>query len=167
MSNESQTFKFTKVPETVDEIKGIPESSLDSPYKAAALAVLALCNFEKSPESTFEMLDFLNGPDEVSAYTKQFIKDRLQGKFYKTSSFFDGATPENGYTPTMPLTITVSSNPYSFTEENWATVFVKSSGADSPRPIKLRKKPSTGQWFVNDIQCLSDIRIPVAADPWA
>ena len=42
-----------------------------------------------------------------------------------------------------------------------------SGGADNPRPIKLRKKPSTGQWFLNDIQCLSDIRVPVAEDPWA
>ena len=34
-------------------------------------------------------------------------------------------------------------------------------------PIKLRKKPSTGQWFLNDIQCLADIRVPVEEDPWA
>ena len=33
--------------------------------------------------------------------------------------------------------------------------------------IKLRKKPSTGQWFLNDIQCLSDIRVPASEDPWA
>jgi len=46
-------------------------------------------------------------------------------------------------------------------------MYVTSGGADSPRPIKLRKKPSTGQWFLNEIQCLSDIRTPVAADPWA
>ena len=25
---------------------------------------------------------------------------------------------------------------------------------------------STGQWFLNDIQCLSDIRTPAAYDPW-
>ena len=49
----------------------------------------------------------------------------------------------------------------------WATMFVKSSGADSPRQIKLRKKPSTGQWFLNDIQCLSDIKVPANLDPWA
>lgn len=35
------------------------------------------------------------------------------------------------------------------------------------RSIKLRKKPSTGQWFLNDIQCLSEIRVPQEADPWA
>ena len=73
----------------------------------------------------------------------------------------------NGYTPVMPYTITVHDNPYSYPEENWATMHIKSSGADSDRQIKLRRKPSSGQWFLNEIQCLSDIRVPVGADPWA
>ena len=93
--------------------------------------------------------------------------ERLRGKEYKARSFLAGATPENSYQPTTPYTITVNENPYSFDEENWATLYVTSGGADTPRPIKLRKKPSTGQWFLNDIQCLSDIRVPVAEDPWA
>ena len=41
-----------------------------------------------------------------------------------------------------------------------------SGGADNPRHIKLRKKGSTGQWFLNDILCLSDIRTPANEDPW-
>ena len=51
--------------------------------------------------------------------------------------------------------------------ENRAMLYVKSSGADNPRGIKLRKKPSTGQWFLNDIQCLSEIKEPAEEDPWA
>lgn len=113
------------------------------------------------------MLDFLNGPEDVSVYTKQFITDRLRDKYYKTFSFFAGATPDNNYKADSPYSITVSSNPYSFTEENRATLYVKSSGADSERPISLRKKPSTGEWFVTAIDCLADIRVPVSADPWA
>lgn len=167
MANNSETYSFSAIPSNVEELKAINEASLDTPYKTAALAVLALCNFEKSADKTYEMLDFLNGPDDVSPYTKQFIRDRLNGKYYKTFSFFAGATPENGYKPSEPYTITVSSNPYSFPEENRATLYVKSAGADSERPIALRKKPSTGQWFVTDIQCLADIRIPVEQDPWA
>ena len=161
------TFTFDTIPAKLAQLQALPEASLDSAYKTAALTLLALYSFESNPDATFEMLDFLNGPDDLSGYTKQFIKDRLNGKKYKVRSFFAGATPENGYEPTMPLTLTVSSNPTSFAEENWATVYVKSAGADSPRPIKLRRKPSTGQWFVTDIQCLSDIREPAAADPWA
>jgi len=98
---------------------------------------------------------------------KQFLQDRLRGKGYKPRSFFAGATPENAYSPTMPYSITVSENPYSFYNENWATLYVTSGGADTPRQIKLRKKPSTGQWFLNEIQCLADIRVPKEEDPWA
>ena len=113
------------------------------------------------------MLDFLKGPVEVSTYEKDFIRERLRGKYYKTFSFFEGATPENSYKPDTPYTIKVSENPYSFDNENWATLYVSSGGADNPRNIKLRKKPSTGQWFLNDIQCLSDIRLPKSEDKWA
>jgi len=37
-----------------------------------------------------------------------------------------------------------------------------------PRPIKLRQKPSTGEWFLWEYSSpLSGIRIPAAEDPWA
>ena len=166
-SNHSETFTFASLPTNLDELKALPEAAMDSPYKTAALTIAALCRFAEDEAGTHEMLDYLKGPDSLSNSEKQFLRDRLTGNTYKSLSFFAGATPENGYAPTAPYTITVSSNPYSFETENWGTVYVKSGGADSPRPIKLRKKPSTGQWFLNDIQCLSDIRIPTAEDPWA
>ena len=162
-----ETFTFKSLPENVEELKALPEASLDSPFKTAALAMAALCHYEKNPEETFEMLNFLKGPEPLSTYEKQFIKERLSGKTYKVKSFFAGATPQNNYEPSTPYTITVSDNSYSYPEENWATLYIQSGGADSPRPIKFRKKPSTGQWFLNEIQCLADIREPVASDPWA
>ena len=166
-SNRSESFTFTALPESVAELQALPEATLDSAFKTTALTIVALCAYEKNPDACIEMLNFLKGPAEVSTYEKGFIKERLNGKFYKTFSFFEGATPENGYKPDTPFVIKVSENPYSFDEENWATLYVTSGGADNPRPIKLRKKPSTGQWFLNDIQCLADIRVPVADDPWA
>lgn len=161
------TFIFTSLPENVQQLQGLPEAALTSPYQTAALAIAALCRFEQDPEAVFQMLDVLKGPAPTSPFEKQFIRERLAGKTYKPFSFFQGATPENGYTPQKPYTITVRSNPYSFNNENWATLYVQSGGADSPRGIKLRKKPSTGQWFLNELQCLSDIRLPIAEDPWA
>ena len=165
--NHSETFSFSALPMRLDDLKALPEASLDSAFKTTALTILALCRYEQDQAAALEMLDFLKGPEEVSTYEKQFIQERLRGKEYKARSFLAGATPENSYQPTVPYTITVSENPYSFDNENWATLYVTSGGADNPRPIKLRKKPSTGQWFLNDIQCLSDIRVPTAEDPWA
>ena len=165
--NSSERFSFTVIPQNLSELQALPEAILDTPFKTAALTILALCQFEQSSDNTYEMLDFLKGPENVSPYEKQFIKERLTDKYYISFSYFIGATPENGYIPSSPFTIEVFENPYSFDNENWATLWVKSSGADNMRSIKLRKKPSTGQWFLNDIQCLSEIRLPAAEDKWA
>lgn len=165
--NSSETFTFPALPKSLEELRALPETKLDSAFKTVALTIAVLCNFEKDKNATFEMLDFLKGPESVSPYEKQFITERLTDKYYKTFSFFEGATVENGYKPSEPYRITVYENPYSFDNENWATLWVKSSGGDNMRSIKLRKKPSTGEWFLNDIQCLSDIRVPASEDPWA
>lgn len=165
--NRSETFTFAALATNVAELQALPEASLDSAFKTTALTIIALCRYEQDPAAAMEMLNFLKGPAEVSTYEKQFIRERLQGKAYIPRSYLAGATPQNGYQPTTPYTVTVSENPYSFDNENWATLYVTSGGADNPRPIKLRKKPSTGQWFLNDIQCLAEIRVPVEEDPWA
>ena len=39
----SFTFVFNTLPESVDELKALPEASLDTPYKTAALTVCGLC----------------------------------------------------------------------------------------------------------------------------
>lgn len=167
VTGKKETFTFEVLPQTLEELKAMKEAQLKTPYQTAALVVAALCMYGTDSAVTFEMLEFLNGPDDVTGYTRQFITERLKDKIYLPFSFFAGATPKNHYSPEVPYRITVSTNSYSFPEENWAIVYVTSGGADSPRGIKLRKKPSTGQWFVNDIQILADIRIPEDEDPWA
>ena len=162
-----KSFKFDKLPTNVDELKALPEASLDTAFKTTALTILALTRYEQDPEAVYAMLDFLKGPEDTNKREEQFLSERLKDKAYKVMSFFDGATVENDYTPKIPYKITVYENPYSFSEENWATLYVKSGGADSPRPVKLRKKPSTGQWFMTEIHCLDDIKTPKSADPWA
>ena len=53
-------------------------------------------------------------------------------------------------------------------EPGYLRVFLKTAGADSPRPMKLRQKASTGEWFLWEYSSiLSGIRIPAAEDPWA
>lgn len=164
---KEERFTFASLPTSVEELKMLPEAKMDTAFKTAALTIAVLCNYEKSPEDTYAMLNVLKGPEPVSEYEKSRIKDSLRDKYYKSFSFFAGATVDNNYSPAVPYTLSIFENPMSFHEENWATLWVKSAGADSERPIKLRKKPSTGEWFLNDIQCLSDIRIPKAEDKWA
>ena len=166
----THTFTFESLPQNVDELKALPEADLKDPYAVGALTLVALTRYREDVDECHEMLDFLKGPEPLSAYEKQFIRERLRGKEYKPFSYFKGATPANNYTPSKPYKITVETNQYSFTTDGsgheWCTVWVTSGGADNPRSIKLRQKKSTGQWFLNDIQCLSDIRTPAEEDPW-
>ena len=165
--NTTERFTFETLPANEAELRGLPEFALDTPYKTSALVMAVLCNYEKDPDVTISMLNVLKGPEDVSNLERQFLRDRLNGKAYKAFSFFEGSAPENDYTPNKPYAISVSSKPHSFDNENWAVMYVRSSGADSPRQIKLRRKPSSGQWFLNEIQCLSDIRVPASEDAWA
>ncbi len=165
--NYTEKFTFATLPSNVDELKALPEATLDTAFKTTSLVILALNRYDTDPNEAVAMLSFLKGPETFNGKEQDFLKDRLTGKGYKARSFLGGATADNNYTPNKPYTVTVSENPYSFDEENWATMYVTSGGADNPRPIKLRKKPSTGQWFLNDIQCLADVRIPKSDDKWA
>ncbi|MBE6612296.1 MAG: hypothetical protein E7632_07375 [Ruminococcaceae bacterium] len=165
--NHTEKFTFQSLPANVEELKALPEAKLDTAFKTTALVILALNRYEADPDACIAMLSFLKGPEEFGGKEQSFLKDRMADKGYKARSFLGGATPANNYTPAEPYTVAVSENPYSFDEENWATMYVTSGGADNPRPIKLRKKPSTGEWFLCDIQCLADIRIPAAEDKWA
>ena len=163
----SFTFVFNALPESVNEMKSLPEASLDTPYKTAALTVCALCAYAAAPEIGTEMLNFLKGPQPLSPYEISFLNDRFRDSKLVPFSYFAGATPENNYTPSKPFSLTVFSNPYSFQNEGWATLHLTSGGADSPRQIKLRLKPSEGKWYLNEQMILVGIRPPKAADPWA
>ena len=165
--NHTEKFTFAALPSNVEELKALPEAKMDTAFKTTALVILALNRYDADPDAAVGMLSFLKGPEEFNGKEQVFLKDRLAGKGYKARSFLSGATADNNYTPNTPYTVAVSENPYSFDEENWATMYVTSGGADNPRPIKLRRKPSTGEWFLNDIQCLADIRPPKSEDKWA
>ena len=166
MSNfKTETFEFSEIPSTLDELKSLPEAKLETPFMTAALTVLALCRYEKDVNSAIEMINFLKGPVDLTEYDKQFLRDRLKGKSYVSRSYFEGTSPENDYTPSVPLTIKVFEYAYSYSEDGYAMLEIRSSGADSPRQIKLRKKGS--EWFLWQQYLLPDIRTPKKDDAWA
>lgn len=113
------------------------------------------------------MINFLKGSQGLSTYEIQFITEHLQGKEYLPFSYFEGSSPENGYELSQPYTVTVSTVPTSFDETGYSKFYLQSSGADSPRPIQVREKSSSGEWFLWEQMLLSDIRQPFAQDPWS
>ena len=164
--NQSWKVSFSGLPTTTDMLRKLPEATLQEPHYAAALLIPALCIWNTNQNMAIEMINFLKGPQVLSTYEIQFISERLKGKEYLPFSYFDGTTPENNYKPSQPYTINIATVPTSFNEAGYAKLYLKSSGADSPRPVQLRKKDSTGEWFLLDQMLLSEIRVPVSQDPW-
>lgn len=164
--NRTVEVTFAQLPETLDAFKAMPQAQLSTPFDTAAMAVLALCFYPQDANLSLAMLDSLKGPQPLSGYDKQFIRDRFQGKDYVPRSYFEGATPANDYCPAEPYRIKVSENPYSYQEQGYATLYLQSGGADSPRPVKLRQAKD-GKWYLWEQHLLADIRQPESANPWA
>lgn len=159
------TLEFEQIPENLEEMKKLPESALSTPFMTAALAVCAYCCYAVDKEAGKEMLNFLKGPKSLSNYDIQFINDRLSDKAYLPFSYFEGAEPSNGYRPNEPYRITFFEDAYTYQNEGYAKLNVRSGGADSSRQIVLRKKGE--QWFLWEQYILIGIRIPVAEDDWS
>ena len=168
-TNKTYTVTLSSIPANLAELRALPEGALKEPQHTAALTVAALCMYPVDKEASFEMLNYLHGPRGLTPSDRQFIADRFRDKDYVPRSYFVGATPDNNYEPSEPLTIKFFENPYARQniDEGYLTLQVESGGADSPRQIRLRTKPSTGEWFLWEQFILSDIRPPKAADPWA
>lgn len=161
-----ETFTFAALPESLAEMKALPEASLTSPFATAALTVCALCVYAADKQIGTEMLNFLRGPRPLSNHDISFLNDRFSDGHHVPFSYFKGAVPANDYTPDTPFTITVTSGPYSDANEGYKKLFIASGGADSPREIVLRKL-GDGRWMLWDQFLLLSIRKPKSDDPWA
>lgn len=167
IGNKKEIFTFNTLPESVSELQTLSQASLDSPFKTAALTVLALCAYGADKAIGIDMLNFLKGPRPLSNQEISFLDDRFRdNKHYVPFSYFKGATAENNYTPTEPFTLEVESNPYSSSTEGYMTLWLKSGGADNPRQVTLRRK-GDGRWFLWEQYLMVGIRTPKSEDPWA
>ena len=72
------TIVFDKLPGNLEELKAMPQASLNEPEYGAALFLAVMMHYMVNKEETYEMLEFLKGPYGLSTYEKQFIRDRLK-----------------------------------------------------------------------------------------
>ena len=158
----SKSFTFENLPMTVNDLK-----PCKTPFEAVAMSACAFARYTENREDGLEMLNYLRGPRPLTNSDISFIDEHLKGHEYLPWSFFKGATPANNYTPSKPYKITVKENPYSYKSKGYATLYVHSGGADSDRAITVRKKESTGEWFLwTHAGFLASIRVPDSEDPW-
>ncbi len=166
MANRTVEVIIDKIPRSVEEFKALPQASQTSEFDVAALTVIALCVYPENRDASLEMLNVLRGPRPLSEMDKQFIRDRFMDKDYVPRSFLRGAVPGNDYTVAAPYVIEVEENPYSYEQEGYAKLYLKSGGADSPRAVQLRLAKD-GKWYLWEQFLLADIRQPESSNLWA
>ena len=166
---KTETVSAPSLPKNVAEMTAMSEFDRKDPYKVAFFTIAALCRFPESRDDCYAMINALKGPEPISNMNKEFIRDRfMDGKDYVPRSYFVGATPANDYTTSAPYKVEIIEQSNSRENAGYIRLWITSGGADSPRLIVLRQKPSTGEWFLNQFEfLLGDIRIPKSKDKWA
>ena len=162
----STNFIFHALPQNAEDLAElIAIHTLADPMTTAALWFAAMWRYAESREEGLEMIDILKGPVPLSTYDKSFLRDRFMDKLYLPRVYFEGAAPENNYTPTQPLTLRLYDNPVQ-REPNLKSVLVKGKGFDSPRAVTLRQKGDS--FYLWDYAgTLLSVRLPKVEDPWA
>jgi len=167
---KSWTFTFDKLPETLAELKAHDICDLTKPQNTAAMLVLAYCAYKKDKKESLAMIDFLNGPSPLTENDKQLLDERFsESHGYIPFSYFEGASPQNNYMPDRPYRLVIKEFTRSRYELNigYYMLYLQSSGAESDRYIKLKLKPSTGEWFIYEPFIMVGVRRPDSMDPWA
>ena len=161
------TFTLMDLPETLEAMQAMPEAALQTPFQTAVLTVCALCVYGADKDLGIAMLNWLKGPRPLSNLEISFLDDRFRDQGHHIPfSYFAGAVPDNDYTPTRPLTLTVEAGPYADANAGYKKLHIRSGGADSPREIVLRQK-GDGQWLLWDQFLMVGIRQTKSSDPWA
>ncbi len=147
-----------KLPEDIDGFLALRDKIARTPQGGAAIMIIALIIYTRDKALGSQCLTIavdssrLSEGDTYKGYSLrandlELIDSQLGSKPYIAYSYINGTTPQKGYRlPDKKLKMSFSTNDYSGNmEEGELKVFVKCSGADSVRPVKM-KINSKGLW---------------------
>ena len=157
---------FEQMPQTARDLQALLEVYPQTDARnAGAFFIASLVRYvDSADDDGLAMIDLLRGPRPMNDMDKDFLKDRLREKSYLPGAYFEGATPENDYTPDTPWTLLVYDDPMN-AEEGYLYIQVETTGADSRRRITLREKD--GRYYLWEYSnVLTGIRLPASQDPW-
>ena len=162
---EAMKITLEALPQTLQEFAEMPQMDLRRPQNTCAMLLCALHLYNIDKEAGIAAMNMLRGPRQMNDYDIRFLKDRMKEKEYLAEAYFEGATPENGYEPPAPYVVILQPDRHGKMEEGYLKLFMKTSGADSARPVQLRQKEE--KWFLWEYSSiLTGIRIPDEQDPW-
>ena len=162
-------MKIPLLPKNFEEFRVMYDEMAGTPEGAAALFVIALKMYAENPETGYSCIMLMRETNDLrksasrhsfQGYTMcmmelSLLESQLSSQPYLPDSYFNGAWPTNNYLHgDRDQEIDISSNPYSGDASTGRfKVFVRSSGADTPRPV-LTVKNEDGHWKVKEYSSL-------------
>lgn len=150
-----------EIPESLESFIKLRDDLAQTPAGAAVVMVLALYLYARAPESELANAALTLAVDRsrlrelpggyqgwgILAIDFQRIQWQLRDSPWTPQSYFLGTESVHAYRlPASPYRFEVSENPYSGNPASGVfKVFVRSSGAASPRPVTL-KRNNRGLW---------------------
>lgn len=154
-------IEVKEIPESLDTFIKLRDDLAKTPEGCAVVMVLALHLYAQAPESelgnhaltiSVDRTRLREQPDGyqgwgILAIDFQRIQRQLRDSPWTPRSYFLGTDPKHSYRlPVPPYQFEISDNPHSGDPESGVyKVFVRSSGAASPRPVTL-KRNNRGIW---------------------
>lgn len=177
MAQTELTVPLGPMPKTLEDFLALRDRVATSPEGGAAMFALALLAYANDPERNvpfitvsiwMSLLDADPGGYQGKRPRRALLDalhDRVAKAPHIARSYFLGTSPESGYAiaPDAQLEVGVRLQPDSFPTASTARLFVRSSGADSPRPITLTKNDK-GLWKANSWSSLEvGVRPPASS----
>jgi hypothetical protein len=167
-----------KIPGTIEEFLAIRDGLASSPEGGAVVMAVALIAYTLDEALGKQCLTVAVDRDRLvesgdgykgfalSIRELASLKDRILRQPHIARSYVRGTNPAGRYElpAAGPLAFEVTSNPHSGDKASGSyKVFLASSGADSPRPVTLRRNDK-GLWKASEWSSLTlGIRPPAAA----
>ena len=158
-----QTVTIPRLPSSVEAFLSLRDQLAHTPEGGAALVAVALLVFTHDQTVGCQCLTVAVASSRLQQGTAGYagyelmssdlalIRAQMAASSHAPHSYFAGATPQNGYAlPPEPLTVKVSRNPHSGDDTTGhCKVFLRSSGADLPRPV-LMARNDKGIWKADE-----------------
>ncbi len=156
------TVSINRIPHTLGKFLELRDQIAHTPQGAVVMMIVAFRIYQQYPiegmkcltaNSTYPLIGPApNNPGAYEGYAMNnttTLRHRLSELSYLPFIYYLGASPQNGYTPDAPpYQVEMYANPHSYIPSSDGTMriklFVKTLGADSARPVTVRK---TGELY--------------------
>lgn len=167
--NIAPQITIAALPRTVEDFQNLRDQHGNTPSGAAALFATALIVYAENQQAGLPMLILMLVNDNTLMQTAsanrgyrgfdltantRFLTDRVIPAPWVPRSYVQGTSPVSHYTlPSGPLRFSFTTNNYTVISPTELRMFIASTGADTPRPLRL-KRNSAGLWKVAEFSSL-------------